>query len=184
MKTALAISIAAVLAVGALLVMDQEKKPHAAPEGHKKHAEECTDTSPACLPQHEFVATDGTTWGPEDLAGKIVVVNVWATWCVPCKREIPALAAVHSEYKDKGVVMLGLLAEYGVTLDQIQKFAKETGLSYPVIFMEPEMRESLGNPKSLPSTYIYDRSGALAKSHVGEYTRETLIAEIKAADAR
>ncbi len=185
MKMIAAVVLAAVLGVAALYYFDHQKEveQHAADPGHA-HAATCKGASPDCLPQHTLKDIDGNVFDPAALAGKVVVVNVWATWCIPCQKEIPAFASVHQEYKDKGVVILGLLAEYGATLEQIRAFAKQYGLTYPVIFMDPEVAESFGNPSSLPSTYIYDRKGNLFRRHTGELTRDGLIAEIKAADGR
>jgi thiol-disulfide isomerase/thioredoxin len=181
MKTTALLAVFAVLAVAGLYAYDRTHRSDPVGSSEPGHHATCRGASPDCLPKHVLTDIDGQTYDPAALEGKIVVVNVWATWCVPCQKEIPAIASVHEEYKNKGVVILGLLQEYGATLEHVKNFAKQYGLTYPIIFMDPEVADAFGNPSSLPSTYIYDRGGTLFRRHVGELTREGLIAEIKAA---
>src|SRR6476619_1385840 len=71
----------------------------------------CTKGAGDCLPDVKYVDTTGKTYTPESLAGKVVVVNFWATWCHPCQKEIPALSHAYDKYKDKGVVFLGIMSD-------------------------------------------------------------------------
>src|SRR5687768_16439640 len=75
--------------------------------GLRKAEASSNEASPKCLPRMTMIDTAGMAWTPESLAGKVVVVNVWATWCRPCIFEIPDLIQVHRAYRDRGVVLLG-----------------------------------------------------------------------------
>jgi thiol-disulfide isomerase/thioredoxin len=105
-------------------------------------AEACGDASPRCLPKATFIDTTGQAWPPEALADKVVVVNVWATWCRPCAEEIPDLATAYRRYKDRGVVMLGLLAD-SVSDAELKRFVDEYGINYPIVPMDADLARAL-----------------------------------------
>lgn len=133
----------------------------------------CTEVAPSCLPKITFTDTAGTAWPPEALAGKVVVVNVWATWCRPCAVEIPDLVDVYRRYKDKGVVLLGLLAD-DVRGAELEAFAKQYGINYPIVPMEEELARVFDYPQALPTTFIYDRSGHKVYGRPGLITADQL----------
>lgn len=98
--------------------------------------------------------------------GKIVVLDIWATWCPPCKREIPVLIDLNTRYKPKGVVFVG------VALDQskatVAKFAKDQGITYTLLHdPQGEKTGPLYNVKPIPETYIIDKKGVIRYVHVG-----------------
>src|SRR5574338_1241188 len=78
-----------------------------------------------CLPDINFVDTTGVAHTPDQLRGKVVVVNFWATWCGPCKKEIPDLSKLYKQYKDKGVVMLGVLTNDNPTQGELLNFQSD-----------------------------------------------------------
>lgn len=94
--------------------------------------------------------------------GKTVVLNFWATWCGPCREEMPELSALHTEYKDKNVVVLGIGVD---ELDAIKAFTIETPVSYPLFSAEElggQLAANLGNDKSaLPYTVIIKPDGTM-----------------------
>ena len=113
-------------------------------------------------------------------AGKTVVLNFWATWCEPCREEMPELSQLHEEYKDKSLVVLGVAIDDVATIDE---FLKETKVSYPLFAAEMqgmEIAANLGNNKGvLPYTVIIKTDGSVAKTYFGRVTKslleETLI---------
>lgn len=110
-----------------------------------------------------------------DLKGKIVVVNFWATWCVPCKVEMPDFAKVHQEYKDRGVEFVGAAQERNADRDKVVAFMQKLDVKFP-IWMESNVYH-LGNFKvgpGLPATAIVDQSGRLAVRIKGETNAATL----------
>jgi thiol-disulfide isomerase/thioredoxin len=138
----------------------------------------CSGNAPDCLPKFTLLDTDGRKWPPDELAGKVVVFNVWATWCEPCKQEIPDLAGLHSTYAKNGLALFGLLAEYNVTGPQVREFAHANGINYPIVFMEPELAEALKNPSRLPTTFVYDRHGKRRGQYEGVINREEMAKTI------
>lgn len=107
---------------------------------------------------------------------KIVVLNMWATWCGPCRREIPDFNAVYESYKDRGVEFLG------VSLDQnpeevVPPFLNEIPIAYPVLLGSPDLQFRY-NIRGLPTTYIIDKDGTVKRRFVGMINREILEDEL------
>jgi thiol-disulfide isomerase/thioredoxin len=121
----------------------------------------CDKHTPECLPKITFVDTNGDAYSPEALAGKVVVINFWATWCHPCQQEIPAFSRVYSQFKGKGdVVMLGLMTD-NPDANTLLNFESDHELMYPVVRVDRSINEAFGAPEAIPTTFIYDRGGHL-----------------------
>jgi peroxiredoxin len=116
--------------------------------------------------------------------GKIVVLNFWATWCEPCREEMPELSILHDAYKDKNVVVLGVAVD---DVGNINEFLKSNKISYPLFAADDagmNLAAGLGNSKSvLPFTVIIKADGSIAKSYFGRVTKplleQTLLPLIK-----
>ena len=112
-------------------------------------------------------------------AGKTVVLNFWATWCEPCREEMPELSSLHEEYKNKNLVVLGVAID---DVAAISDFVKETKVSYPLFAAEVhgmELAAGLGNDKSaLPYTVIIKADGSVAKTYFGRITKPLLEEEL------
>lgn len=113
--------------------------------------------------------------------GKVVVANYWATWCPPCKEEMPGFSRLHMRYLDKGVQFVGISID---SSDKIRQFQTKTPVSYPLLVAPQEAIDNsveLGNtPKALPFTAIFDRTGKLAAIRLGRYDEALLEGHIKA----
>jgi thiol-disulfide isomerase/thioredoxin len=108
-------------------------------------------------------------------AGKIVVLNFWATWCEPCREEMPELSTLHKAYKNKNVVVLGVAID---DVAAISDFTKETKVSYPLFAADMQgmaIATNLGNDKDvLPYTVIIKADGSVAKTYFGRVTKPLL----------
>lgn len=114
-----------------------------------------------CLPDVHFIDTVGVKYTPQSLAGKVVIVNFWATWCRPCLKEIPDLSQIYDQYKDRGLVVIGVLRD-DPDNQQLLNFQSDNMMSYPVVRFNSDILVGYGDPRELPTTYIYDRRGKLA----------------------
>jgi cytochrome c biogenesis protein CcmG/thiol:disulfide interchange protein DsbE len=109
---------------------------------------------------------DGKAIKLSDYAGKIVLVNFWATWCPPCRQEIPDFVEVYHKNKDKGFVIIG------IALDQdgwsaVTPFAKKINITYPLVLGTQEVVDAYGPIKYIPTTFIIDREGYIVNKRVG-----------------
>ena len=109
--------------------------------------------------------------------GKVVVVNFWATWCAPCREEMPEFVRAQTELGGKGLQFVGIAVDQA---DKVQQFAKEIGLNYPTLiggYGAMELSKTLGNRlMALPFTVVVDRQGAVAHTQLGPLKRGQLRA--------
>ncbi|HYN53372.1 MAG TPA: TlpA disulfide reductase family protein [Methylotenera sp.] len=118
---------------------------------------------------------NGVSQALSQYKGKIIVLNFWATWCPPCREEMPELSQLHQEYVNKNVVVLGVaIDEIGL----VKEFAKATPVSYPLFAAEDEgmaLGNALGNNKGvLPYTIIIDTKGNVVKTYFGRVSKPLL----------
>lgn len=107
--------------------------------------------------------------------GKIIVLNFWATWCPPCREEMPELSELHTQYQDKNVTVIGIAVD---EVALIKEFSEETSISYPILADEENgmtLSASLGNNKgALPYTLIIKPDGTIAKTYLGRVSKSQL----------
>jgi thiol-disulfide isomerase/thioredoxin len=104
---------------------------------------------------------NGATIDLAALRGKVVVLNFWASWCGPCRSEMPALDALYRDYRDRGVVVIGLSADD--SHDRKDAFAASRGVSYVTGMLSDATANGFGTPQVLPMTYIIAADGTLAE---------------------
>lgn len=145
--------------------------------GSKSASADCSGQQD-CLPDLNYVDTHGTAYTPDNLKGKIVVVNFWATWCPPCKKEIPDFSRVFEKYKDKGLIVLGVLME-DVDANALMNFQSDHEMSYPVVRGTAQIDAAYGRPKNYPTTFIFDRSGHLVFGEPGGLSERKLLSIVE-----
>jgi len=131
----------------------------------------------ACsAPDWETLAGDKFQWS--DFEGKVVVVNIWAEWCAPCREEIPELNELYQQQAELGLAIFGLHFDRPAP-DKLASDADELAIEFPVISVmtSPVITELW--PQVLPSTYLYDESGNELAVLVGPQTRESLLAAVE-----
>jgi peroxiredoxin len=126
----------------------------------------------------ELPGLDGKTYRLSDYRGKWVLVNYWATWCPPCREELPELEVFHANHKDKDAVVLGVAMER-IKKERLQAFVDEQFLSYPILMMKPAASTELGRVPGLPTSYLINPQGELSARQVGPVTVQDLESFIK-----
>ena len=129
-------------------------------------------------PAPDFALTDldGNLVRLSDLRGKTVLLNAWATWCTPCKREFPELVGLYEANKDRGLVVIGLNLREAPPV--VRKFAEEFGAKFPIVIDKDGSVISRYRLLGLPSTWFVDANGILRAQHIGLLTEEVLLAKL------
>ncbi len=124
------------------------------------------------LPQLQGESVDGSSLDSRDFLGSVLVVNVWATWCEPCRREQPMLESVYERYQDQGVEFLGI--DYRDNREGAAAWIKDFGVTYPSLFDPDGRTAALLSFPFVPDTYIVDRDGVIHHSIFGATNEEEL----------
>jgi len=181
-----------VLAVGGILVTWAAARYARQVESRQPASEAASTADPAAgaekmtlrfyrdpKPAPAFMATDlnGRQISMAALHGKVVIVNFWATWCGPCRAEIPDLVALQEKYKDTLQVIGVSEDEAGV--DVVRRFAAEHKVNYPIVMMTPEIEKLYPGIGALPTSFIVDRESRVVQKHVGMLTARTTESETR-----
>ena len=122
-------------------------------------------------PDVEFQTLDGKAFRLADLRGKVVLLNFWATWCQPCRAEIPEFNAMQRDLKAQGLEIVGVSTSPGDTADVIKDFQKDLPQEYTVLTGAEEIGAKFGNGPGLPVTHIIDREGRVRQKLIGQRDR-------------
>ena len=119
-----------------------------------------------------------------DLRGKVVILDFWATWCPPCRKGVPDLIQLQKEFGDQLVVIgisLDAISRGGATANDVVPFIKEYGINYPVVKGDMNIVQQYGGIQSIPTSFVVDRRGFVISRHVGLAPLETYREEIEKA---
>ena len=128
-------------------------------------------------PDFSFVSLDGDTVRSVDLRGEVVVLNFWATWCLPCRLEMPSLQSLHEDRASDGVRVLGLATDVGSEAP-IREFLGERDITYSVGRASSAHRRAFGGIPGIPTTFIIDPDGVIRHRVVGYFTPPALRAAV------
>lgn len=129
-------------------------------------------------PHFSLKTSEGATIDLKKLKGKLVLVNFWATWCGPCRAEIPAFVDVYEQYKDKGLEIVGIsVDDDGWT--EVKPFVERYKINYPVVIDNGSVARAYGNVSAIPTTFLVDKDGNLVDRHIGLMKKEALENLIK-----
>jgi peroxiredoxin len=124
---------------------------------------------PVPAPAWRLADVDGKTVTSDQFKGKVVVLDFWATWCPPCKAEIPGYVELQKKYAAEGLVIVGVSKD-----DEgpgrpalVRKFMESRGINYTVVFTSDAIEAALGGIDAIPTTYIIDRDGNIRNKKVG-----------------
>lgn len=121
--------------------------------------------------------SDGQTFRLSDTRGKVVLLNFWATWCPPCREEIPDLIKVQEKYKDRGFTIVGVSQDD--TLATATRYVKQNGMNYPVLIGDPQTQREL-NFQGIPTSVLLDKEGKIVWMQEGinpSVPMETVLSE-------
>jgi thiol-disulfide isomerase/thioredoxin len=122
------------------------------------------------LPGHEIASAD--------LRGKVVLIDFWATWCQPCKKEMPGYQKLLDSYGPRGFAVIGFKFDTMADTEDPLHFAKKIGVRYPLAVAPDELKQKFGGIEGLPTTMLYDRNGILRKKVIGFEHTDVFESEI------
>ncbi len=124
--------------------------------------------APTPAPAWKLKDVKGKTVSSEDFKGKVVVLDFWATWCPPCREEIPGYIALQKKYGKDGLVIVGVSVDDGERASEmVQLFIKKVGVNYPIVMGDADVAQSFGGIEMYPTTFIIDREGKIRDRKVG-----------------
>lgn len=129
--------------------------------------------------QFEFTDLAGRAWNLDNLKGKVVVLDLWATWCGPCMQTIPTLVELHNDTREQGLEMIGLAFERdapAVSIAKIKAVRDRMKINYPLALGDQEFASQIPNFRSLPTMVFIDRAGQARYQVSGAHSREYLLA--------
>jgi peroxiredoxin len=118
-------------------------------------------------PQFELENLDGGEIALSDLRGKVVYVNFWATWCVPCRDEAPGLRRLYETFRGEGFEILAPTINVEADMDAVRAFRSEFGLEFPILLDPDKVAYNRYGATGVPETYLIDAEGRLAASYIG-----------------
>jgi thiol-disulfide isomerase/thioredoxin len=123
------------------------------------------------LPEFAVKDLQGRDISSSDLRGKVVLIDFWATWCQPCKKEMPGYQKLLDRYGSRGFAVVGFKLDTMRDMEDPVLFAKKIGVRYPLAVAADDLKQKLGGIEGIPTTMIYDRQGMLRNKIIGfEYT--------------
>jgi thiol-disulfide isomerase/thioredoxin len=121
--------------------------------------------NPAAAPAFIARDLDGREVSTAALRGKVVLINFWATWCPPCRAEIPELVALQEKYRDQ--LQIISISEDEVSPQVVKRYAAEHKMNYPIVMTSPELERMFPGVSALPTSFIVDRQSRVVQKHVG-----------------
>ncbi len=137
---------------------------------------------PGHVPEFTWKDASGTSVSIDAFRGHVTLVNFWATWCGPCKKELPDLIAISKELAAKNVTVIGISTDRGMSVvDDVSAFVKEKGIPYQILISNDDLESAFGNVRLMPTSFVVDANGAIAKELVGIQTKQSFVDAITAA---
>ncbi len=130
------------------------------------------------MPELVLEQMDGGVWRLADHRGQVVLINYWASWCVPCWKETPGLIALSRELGPQGLAVVGIAMDEGGR-DKVRTFVEKFQVPYPAVFPEA-MSQMVYGMQGLPTTILVDRNGMVAKTYVGAVSERDFRTDVEA----
>lgn len=121
---------------------------------------------------------DGKSVKLSDFKGKVVILDFWATWCPPCREEIPGFIELQKQYGDKGLTVIGISLDQGGS-EVVSAFVKAEKINYPIVLGDEAVAHNYGDIQAIPTTFIIDPNGNIVGAHQGATDKSVFEDEIK-----
>jgi thiol-disulfide isomerase/thioredoxin len=131
------------------------------------------------LPDFSVKDLQGREFSARDLRGKVVLIDFWATWCVPCKKEMPGYQKLLDRYGAHGFLVVGFKLDMMRDTEDPVLFAKKLGVRYPLAVGADDLKERFGGIEGIPTTMLYDRHGVLRYKVIGFEYRDVIESQLK-----
>jgi len=136
------------------------------------------EAATTAAPEWQLNDPDGQTVKLSDFKGKVVILDFWATWCPPCKAEIPGFIELQKRYAAQGLTVVGVsLDTAGAPV--VKSFMKRVGMNYPVVIGDEKTAADYGGISAIPTTFVLDRNGNIVRSHQGFASQVVFESEIR-----
>jgi thiol-disulfide isomerase/thioredoxin len=193
-RVVLFIGVIVIAGISTLAVLKCREKHHEASETNHSSAKANPSSTPQADETADLMGIDlrgkaapgftlkdlgGKNVSLADYKGHAVVVNFWATFCGPCKLEMPWFEQLQSKYKNQGLVILGINQDEGTTPKDVGIAARHVGVSYPILMPGPAVSKEYGGVDYLPETFYVDRDGKVLLQTAGAPTRDQIESNIR-----
>jgi cytochrome c biogenesis protein CcmG/thiol:disulfide interchange protein DsbE len=131
-------------------------------------------------PDFTLVTLDGKTVSLADYKGKALILNVWDTWCPPCRAEIPDFIELYTEYRSEGLEFLGVAGGTRGGEAVVRSFIEENGINYPNAMLNENFLKGYRGIRSIPTTFVIDKEGKIYKKYVGARSKAVFESDIRA----
>jgi len=176
---AIALLVAAALGLGSSIYALRRDRAASAADASAANAKVIRFAKdPEMAPPFLLRDINGKIVSTADWKGKVVILNFWATWCPPCREEIPELVQLQAKYKDKLLVIGASEDEDGP--QKVQQFVQRFGMNYPVVMATKELIDNYGGVPALPTSFLIDPQGRVVQRHTGLYEYEVYEREVRA----
>tara|TARA_B100000315_G_C14592441_1_gene596680 strand:+ start:3679 stop:4233 length:555 start_codon:yes stop_codon:yes gene_type:complete len=148
--------------------------------GDKKPGEVSVSNPPGAMfsqaPDFQLPATDGEALSLSKYKGKVIILDFWATWCAPCRMEIPGFIELQDQYSDD-LIVVGVSMDVG-NPQQVINFMEEMGINYPIVHGDFNVGNLYGGVQGIPTTFVIDRNFVIQKKYVGFITKEVFEKDV------
>ncbi len=166
MKQTCLIIVAAVIALGLGIVV-------------RSHFPPAKKISPSVLPDFNLLDLSGHQHNMSEWRGKVLVINFWASWCTPCRKEIPNFIALQGQYAAQGLQFIGIALE---SKEEAAAYVASSNINYPILLGGDQgiaLAQQLGNPvNTIPYSLVVDKQGRVIHQHPGEFSKGQIMAAI------
>lgn len=133
--------------------------------------------TPTVAPAWKLTSPDGKEISFAQFKGKVVVVDFWATWCGPCRMEIPGYIELQKKHEKDGLVIIGIAVND--TVDSVKAYMAKQGINYTIVMGDDAVVEAFGGIEGIPTTFIIDREGKIRERKVGAENHEAYAATVE-----